>query len=310
MNEAASLATPNILSQVKALMLLLRPTHWVKNLFLYVPLFFAGELFNVSKVIEITWGIFAFSLIASSIYILNDYKDIKKDQLHPLKQNRPLASGKVSPTTAFILMGLCLLTGISIGWAIRDKFAFILVIYFILNVAYSLGLKNISILDIFILAAGFVLRIKGGGAIAMVATSQWLMVMVFLLSLFLALAKRRDDYLLKRSSGIEMRNSIAGYNIDFLNATLAVVSAIIIVAYLMYTISQNVIIRLGSYRLYYTTVFVMAGLMRYLQLIYIKQDTGSPTKILYKDHFIQVCLALWVLSFYFLIYYPGLHIFE
>lgn len=299
-----------MLSYIKNLIILLRPKHWAKNLFLYIPLFFSGNLFRFDKLEELTLGFMAFSLTASAVYILNDSRDIEKDRLHPIKMNRPLAAGRITLTSAFILMTICLIAGLLTGFYIGYKFVFILGIYFILNISYSLGLKNISILDIFILAAGFILRIKAGGSIVLVGISQWLMVMVFLLALFLALAKRRDDYLLKQSSGKEMRNAISGYNLDFLNVSLAVVSAIIIVAYLMYTLSPEVIIRLGTYRLYYTGVFVVAGLMRYLQLIYINQDTGSPTKILYKDHFIQICIILWILSFYFLIYYPNLHFFE
>lgn len=299
-----------LFAYARSLMMLFRPAHWAKNLFLYIPLFFAGDFFHFYKIMEVTCGFVAFCLVASGVYILNDYMDIEKDRLHPEKQKRPLASGRVSPVHAFVLMGLCFVLGLSIGWLAGAKFLFITGIYLVMNVAYSLGLKNISILDIFILAAGFVLRIKAGGAIVAVGISQWLMVMVFLLALFLALAKRRDDILLKQSSGQEMRQSISGYNLDFLNVSLAVVSAVIIVAYLMYTLSPEVIIRLGTYRLYYTAVFVIAGLMRYLQLIYIKEDSGSPTKILYKDHFIQACIVLWILGFYLLIYYPDLHFFE
>lgn len=299
-----------LFTQLKQLAILLRPKHWAKNLFLYIPLFFAGDLFNFNDLASVTWGVLGFSLVASGIYILNDYRDIDKDRLHPVKKNRPLAAGKISVRLAFLLMGICLVTGFSIAWFLKDKFVFILALYFLLNLGYSLGLKNISILDIFILSAGFVLRIKGGGAIAQVGISQWLMVMVFLLALFMALAKRRDDILLKQTFGNEMRKAISGYNLDFLNVSLAVVSAIMIVSYLMYTLSPEVIIRLETYRLYYTGIFVIAGLMRYLQLIYIKQDSGSPTKILYKDRFIQICIILWVLSFYCLIYYKNYKLFD
>jgi 4-hydroxybenzoate polyprenyltransferase len=211
----SSAASFGLFSYAKNLVILLRPKHWAKNLFLYIPLFFAGDLFRINLLIDITWGVLAFSLVASGVYILNDYKDIEKDQLHPTKRNRPLASGKVSPVAAFLLMGLCVASGLVIGWSIGAKFLFILVLYLSLNIGYSFGLKDISILDIFILAAGFVLRIKGGGIIAHLGISQWLMVMVFLLALFLALAKRRDDFLLSQSSGHEMRISMSGYNLDF-----------------------------------------------------------------------------------------------
>jgi 4-hydroxybenzoate polyprenyltransferase len=303
-------AALGLLPYVRQLVILLRPKHWVKNLFIFVPLFFAGKLFDLDNLIHLTGGFIAFSLVASGVYILNDYKDIQNDRLHPEKKNRPLASGAVGTGMAFILMLTCIVGGFLSAWFIRDKFFVILALYFILNVAYSFGLKNVSILDILIVAAGFVFRIKAGGAIAFVGISQWLMIMVFLLALFIALAKRRDDILIGESSGKEMRKAMSGYNMEFLNVSLAIVTTIIIVAYLMYTISPEVIRRLGTYRLYYTSVFVLAGLMRYLQLVYIKQDTGSPVKILYKDHFIQACIALWILSFYSLIYLPDFHFFE
>jgi 4-hydroxybenzoate polyprenyltransferase len=299
-----------VLSRLGNLAVLLRPGQWVKNLFLYIPLFFAGEFFKSGKLVEITWGAVAFCLVASGVYILNDYRDMEKDRLHPAKRHRPLAAGKVSVLAAFILMSVCVAGGLLIGWLTGLKFLFILALYLLLNVGYSFGLKNISILDIFILSAGFVLRIKAGGAVAMVGISQWLMIMVFLLALFLALAKRRDDIFASPLSAKDMRVSMSGYNLDFLNVSLAIVSAILIVAYLMYTLSPEVIRRLGTYRLYYTGVFVIAGLMRYLQLAYIKEDTGSPTRILFRDHFIQVCIVLWMLSFYCLLYYPNLHLFQ
>jgi 4-hydroxybenzoate polyprenyltransferase len=172
-----------------------------------------------------------------------------------------------------------------------------------------MGLKNMSILDIMILAAGFVLRIKAGGVIAQVGISQWLVIMVFLLALFLALGKRRDDLLVKESSGNEVRQAMSGYNLDFLNTSLAVVSAIMMMAYIMYTLSPEVIGHMGTYRLYYTSIFVFSGILRYLQLVYIYKDTRSPIRILYRDHFIQICIVLWGLSFYCLIYMKDLSFF-
>ena len=183
------------------------------------------------------------------------------------------------------------------------------VAYFILNICYCFGLKNISILDIIIIAIGFVLRIKGGGVLAQVEISSWLTIMVFLLALFLAITKRIDDIYLKQTSGIDLRKSIKGYNIELLNILLAVVASIIIMAYLMYTISPQVRLRLGTYRLYYTSVFVIAGLFRYLQITYINRNSDSPTKTLYKDLFIQVVLFLWVISFYIIIYLPSAKLF-
>ncbi|MGO4291416.1 decaprenyl-phosphate phosphoribosyltransferase [Chitinophaga sp. RAB17] len=283
---------------------LLRPKHWVKNAFLFIPLFFAGEIFNTAKLLHLLIGFIAFSLIASSIYIINDYKDIEADKQHPVKCKRPLASGAISKPTALILFALCVLGGAGIATFLGVKFAFVLGIYFVLNLLYCFGLKNISILDIMILSTGFVLRVKSGGVAADVAMSEWLMIMIFLLALFMAIAKRRDDILIKLDSGKEMRKAVSGYNMDFLNVMLALVSAVIIVCYLMYTISPETQTRFHTYRLYYTTLFVIGGLLRYLQVTYVENNTGSPTKILYKDRFIQLTILLWVLSFYVLIYLP------
>ena len=284
---------------------LLRPKHWAKNLFLFIPLFFAGQIFNADKVLTLLLAFICFSFVASSIYIINDYRDVEADREHPEKSKRPLASGAVAPNVALGIFGLLVVAGFAGAYWLSAKFAFILGIYFVLNLAYSFGLKNISILDIFMLSTGFVLRVKAGGAASRVAVSEWLMLMVFLLALFMALAKRRDDVVLKLASGKDVRKASKGYNMDFLNTSLALVSAVIIVAYIMYTMAPATMQRFHTYRLYYTSVFVIAGLMRYLQIAYVENDTGSPTKILYKDRFIQITILLWILSFYVLIYLPA-----
>ena len=256
------------------------------------------------------WGFLAFSLIASSVYILNDYRDIEADRNHPVKCRRPLASGAVSKPVALAIMSVCIIAGFVLSLVLRTKFTFVLGIYFLLNVAYSFGLKNISILDILILAIGFVLRVKAGGILAFVVISQWLIIMVFLLALFMAVGKRRDDVLIRMKSGKDMRQSVKGYNLDFLNVCLAIVCAIIIMTYLMYTVSPEVNARFGSYRLFYTALFVISGIMRYLQLIYLENNSGSPTKLLFGDRFLQINLLLWIISFYVILYMPSITLFN
>lgn len=289
---------------------LVRPKHWIKNLFIFLPLFFSGEVFNTDKLIGCFAGFIAFSFIASAIYIINDYMDIDADRKHPVKMLRPLASGAVSKKSAITLFIICAALGIGVAAIIKLKFLFVLMIYFVMNLGYSFGLKNISVLDIVLVAMGFVLRIKAGGVIAYVGISQWLMIMVFLLAMFMAIAKRRDDVLLKLQSGHDMRKAIKGYNLEFLNVMLSLFTAIIIMAYIMYTISPEVMERWKTYRLYYTSLFVIVGLMRYLQITFIDKDSGSPTDLLYKDKFLQVTLVLWVISFYTIIYLPNVTIFK
>lgn len=291
---------------------LLRIKDWVKNFFLFLPSFFAGVLFQIENLELLIGGFFAFSFIASSIYILNDYMDIEDDRKHPTKSKRPLAAGTVSKPAAIGIFIILILAGISIGYFLDSsfKFLFILGLYFCINLGYCLGLKNISILDVMILSSGFVLRVKAGAVLSDVPTSHWFSIMIFLLSLFMALAKRRDDVLLKISTGNDMRKSIKGYNLDFLNTMLGLFSAIMIVAYIMYTVDGAIIERLQTHRLYYTSVFVIAGLMRYLQITLVNQESGSPTKILYRDRFIQIVLVLWVASFYFILYMRDVTIFR
>jgi decaprenyl-phosphate phosphoribosyltransferase len=283
---------------------LLRPKDWAKNLFLFIPSFFAKQFFKPHDLLLMIGGFVAFCCLASSIYIINDYRDIEDDKKHPEKCKRPLAAGKVEKPAAIAICVFLIIIGTIIGYSIDTsfKFLFVLGIYFIINLAYSFGLKNISILDILILAAGFILRVKGGAVINNIDTSEWLIIMTFLLALFMAIAKRRDDILLKISTGMDMRKSVKGYNLDFLNTMLALFSAIIIVAYLMYTLDPKTYVRLKTYRLYYTALFVVAGIMRYLQITFVQEKSGSPTNILYKDRFIQLTILCWIASFYVIIY--------
>jgi decaprenyl-phosphate phosphoribosyltransferase len=289
---------------------LLRAKDWAKNLFLFIPVFFSGLIFNKDTYPLLLLGFFAFCCIASSIYIINDYRDIEDDKKHPVKSKRPLASGAVSKTAAIIICALLILAGFGIAFFIETKFLFVLGIYFLINLGYSFGLKNIPILDIGIVAAGFVLRVKAGAVIADIGISEWLNIMVFLLALFMAIGKRRDDVLLKLSSGTDMRKAIKGYNLEYLNVVLALVCAVIVVAYFMYTMSPEVEKRMGTYRLYYTCLFVLAGILRYLQIIFVQATSGSPTKILYRDRFIQVTLLLWIASFYLIIYMKDVKVFK
>lgn len=304
---------------------LLRPKDWAKNLFLLIPLFFSGGLFRWDLYPKLLLGVLAFCCLASSIYIINDYRDIEDDRKHPEKSKRPLASGAVSKGAAVVIAVLLVAAGFFLAWTIREKFLFVAAIYFFLNLGYSFGLKTIPILDVMIVAAGFVLRVKGGAVIAFVPLSEWLNIMVFLLALFMAIGKRRDDVLLKLSSGTDMRKAVKGYNLEFLNVATSLVCAVIVVAYFMYTMSPEVQMRIahlgpvraggegspGSvYRLYYTCLFVLAGILRYLQIIFVQAASGSPTKILYRDRFIQASILLWIASFYLIIYMKDVTIFK
>lgn len=293
--------------KISAALRLIRPQQWVKNLFLFLPIFFAGQLFShLTGLLHLGFGFLAFSFIASAIYIINDYQDIEEDRRHPVKKHRPLAAGTISVKLALALFFLLFITGFTIAYFLNSWFMMVLGLYFIFNLSYSMGLKNFPLLDIFIIALGFLLRTIAGGLVAGIPVSQWLMIMVFLLALFLALAKRRDDIVLRMAGGGQMRKSVKNYNLEFLGSCLTMVAGIIIVSYIMYTISEEVTHRLGSPYIYLTSIFVIAGLMRYLQITMVENDSGSPTRILYKDNFIRITVISWIISFYILIYLPEL----
>jgi decaprenyl-phosphate phosphoribosyltransferase len=281
---------------------LMRVKEWMKNSFLFLPAFFAGDIFNVPDLVKLASGALAFSFVASSIYIINDYNDRHVDRIHPKKRNRPIASGAVQPSSALAFMAVLAIIGFSIAFFINELFFGILMGYFIMNLLYSSGLKNVPILDLFIVALGFIFRTYSGGVIAGIVVSSWLAIMIFLLALFLIIAKRRDDLVIHSETGEMVRKSSATYNLEFINSCLTLVCAVIIVAYIMYTQSQEVIQRWNTHYLFATTIFVIAGIMRYLQIVFVEKDSGSPTSVLYRDKFILVTIVCWIVSFYIIIY--------
>jgi decaprenyl-phosphate phosphoribosyltransferase len=294
---------------------LLRPKDWAKNTFLFIPSFFAGKLFDPQHYEHqfrlLIGGFIAFSFLASSIYIINDYRDIEDDRKHPVKRNRPLASGKVKKPVALVISILLLLAGFGISYWLDASFKFLFIagIYYVLNLLYSFGVKNWSIVDILVLATGFVLRVKGGAVLGDIHTTEWLIIMTFLLALFMSIAKRRDDVVLKMATGTDMRKAVKGYSLEFLNTMLGLFCAILIVSYISYTVSGALYKEFG-HRLYYTSLFVIAGVMRYLQITMVQNKAGSPTEILYKDRFIQVTIILWIASFYFILYLKDITVFQ
>ena len=281
---------------------MIRIKHWSKNLFIFLPIFFSGNILNLSKLFPTIVGFISFSLIASSVYIINDLNDIERDRLHPVKCNRPIPSGEISPRLSLII-ALSLLLLSTIMSLCSSFYLFLIIIsYFIINIFYTFLFKNISIIDVFIIAIGFVLRLEVGSIQSIVSLSAWLIIMVFLLSLFMALGKRRDDIILKNKTNVIYRNSLSGYNLDFLNISISMVCSIMIVCYIMYVLSPDIQSRYNSEKIIYSTIFVILGMFRYLQLIFVYYKSGSPTTVLITDRFIQFVLFLWILFFFILIY--------
>ena len=294
------------MNKVKSILRLLRPTQWVKNGFVFVPLFFGGELLDMECWKAALWVFLAFSLMASSIYCLNDIRDVEADRAHPRNRFRPIASGDVSVKSAYAIM-VCLIFGaLSIpllGNGVHNlDVAFILVLYLVLNILYCLKLKQYAIVDVFIVSLGFVLRLISGGVACDIWLSPWIICMTFLLALFLAFAKRRDDVVLHDTTGVVSRKNILRYNIPFMNQVLGIIGSITIVCYIIYTVSPEVEHRLGSGYVFVTSIFVLAGILRYLQVSIVDLKSGSPTKILMKDRFIQYCILCWLFVFAIILY--------
>ncbi|MGO9579973.1 MAG: decaprenyl-phosphate phosphoribosyltransferase [Desulfobaccales bacterium] len=295
-----------MLNKVKLYLQLARPHQFVKNGFVWLPTFFGAKLGDLGALEQTLIAFAAFCCAAGGVYVLNDLKDIEEDRRHPTKRNRPLASGAIPPRGAVIFMaGLLVLAALAGALLPRPDFLLILGAYLILNVAYSFFLKHQAIIDLVCLALGFVLRVLAGGVAAAVPVSHWIVIMTFLLALFLALAKRRDDLLLA-AEGQSARRSIDGYSLEFVSTSMAVMAAVIIVAYILYTVSPDTIQKHGTDQLYLTGIWVVVGLLRYLQLALVENCTASPTKILLQDRFLQTVLALWILSFFFLLYNFGI----
>ncbi|MCK9454059.1 decaprenyl-phosphate phosphoribosyltransferase [Sulfurimonas sp.] len=275
---------------------LLRVHQYIKNLFIFLPLLFSLSFFDAQNCINTLFAFLLFSATASSIYIFNDLLDIEEDRVHPTKKNRPLANGSISKKSAIILMFLLSSTSLFLSFIFNIELFGVLLIYFFLNILYSIKLKHISILDIFIIATGFVLRLFAGSVVTDVELSMWIILLTFLLAIFLALAKRRDDVLLSLG-GQETRKNIDGYNLEFVNASMVLMAGVVILSYIMYTISPEVTQRLNSNYLYLTSFFVILGVLRYMQITFVEQDSASPTKILIKDRFLKVTIILWLISF-------------
>ncbi len=287
---------------MKDIFLLIRPQQYIKNMFIFMPLFFMGQIADGGLLLRAFLAFIAFSASASAIYILNDYQDIEEDRLHPKKKYRPLTSGAITKISAILIMLVLFVIGISLMASISLEALSILCIYIALNIAYSFRLKHIAILDVVIIAIGFVLRVFVGATVTGVPTSMWIVIMTFLLALFLALAKRRDDVLLFESTGKQMRKVIGGYNLQLIDGAMMIMGSVVIVSYILYTTSAEVIERMGSEYIYLTALFVILGIMRYLQIAFVEIDSGSPTKIVFKDRFMQITIISWLCSFAWIIY--------
>lgn len=285
---------------------LLRPAQWVKNLFVLLPLFFGGELFDVPSLVSVLIATLAFCLVASSVYCYNDIVDADDDRRHPKKRLRPIASGAISTATAYTLMGTTAAAAAALTFlldgSVRTNVQFAVLVYYLMNLCYCSRLKQYAIIDVSVVAFGFVLRVLTGGFAADVEPSKWIVLMTFLLTLFMSLGKRRDDVLRMNETGRPTRKNTSRYNLVFINQSITITATVTLVCYIMYTVSPDVTAHFHTPYLYLTSVFVLLGLLRYMQLTLVDEESGNPTHILLHDHFTQAVVAAWGLAFGLMIY--------
>lgn len=253
---------------------LLRPLQWIKNIFVFGPLFFSNSLLDLELLLKATSTFGAFCFISSSIYCLNDIRDVESDKFHPDKRFRPIASGIVSTKEGYYLLLLCIFLSTMVLFLSNiDNKTFVYVVlffYLLMNIAYCFNLKQYSIIDVLVISVGFVMRVQVGGLAINVWISHWIILMTFLLSLFMAFAKRYDDYMIFVNTGTLHRFSIMGYNQSFLAEVVSILASIIIVCYIMYTTSDEILARMNTPNLYLTSIWVIVGHVICKICLYIK----------------------------------------
>ena len=285
---------------------LLRIKSWVKNGFLFLPLVFALKLLEQDLFISVVIAFFSFSFCSSFIYIINDVLDAKADALHPRKKNRPIPSGKISSRLALMIGVGCLAVsfGLVFSFAISVFFSYIILCYLFLNIAYVLVLKNIHLIELFVVAINFVLRVLAGCFVINVAPSNWILVVTFFLSLLLVLVKRRAELVVLGTNAAAHRKVLKYYSEGFLDKLILIAATITITAYILYSIDPKVTFLLKTNSLIYTSVFVVIGVFRFVQLSEGKEfeGEGDPTTLLFKDRFTQLVLLAWLISLFLLLY--------
>jgi len=260
---------------LKDLIQLLRPHQWFKNILVLAVPFFAGSLLQLPVMETSILAFLSFSLAASAMYIFNDIMDAEADREHPTKKHRPLAQGTVTKKGGVMVMSLLLLLSLLLALALPKKFLLVLILYLILSISYSLGLKGISLLDIFLVAAGYLLRVLAGEGATGIPASSWLLITVFLMALLISLGKRRVELAILGSHASNHRSALTHYSLDFLDNALLLTSASSLITYILYTVERD-------QGLVFTALPAVYGILRYLQLI--KGDKGGdPIKTFFKD---------------------------
>ena len=293
-------ADPGLRLQKRGMLNLLiaamRPHQWVKNLFIFAPLLFGRKLTDLSAVGAALVAFCVFCLLSSALYILNDWRDADEDRAHPGKSNRPISSGELPVSAALLFSAVLAAAAFFLSLWLGTSFVVIAITYFVLTLAYCLSLKRLIVLDCIVIASGFVLRVIGGAVAISVVPTHWLIACAFLLALFLAFSKRRQELLTLSNNAVEHRKVLGQYSVAYLEQVNVILIGAAIVSYALYTVAPETVERFGTDALIYGTVFVIYGMLRYLALINNPENGGNPSKMLLRDRPLLITVVAW--SFY------------
>ncbi len=280
----------------------LRPKQWIKNGFVFAALIFSHDLFVFEQVIKTLAGFLAFCVLSSAAYVFNDLMDRNQDRDHPKKSQRPIASDRITVRAASVLFALLAAAGITGAWAINEQFGIVATIYIVINVAYSLVLKHIVIVDVMILSSGFMLRLFAGAAIIGAVMSSWFIICTILVSLFLGLGKRRQEMVTLGDKAAQHRSVLSHYTPYVLDQMISVVTASTLISYAIYTISDETVEKYQTDKLVLTLPFVLYGIFRYLYLIHGKGKGENPSTLMLEDRPMVINFALYILTVVLIIY--------
>lgn len=289
-------------TKLNLILVTMRPFQWIKNGLLFIALIFSGRLTDIESLSTVVLAFIIFSALSGSIYIINDLQDKERDLHHPIKSKRPIASGKLPTGLALPIAILLMISAITGSLFINDKFALISLAYLVIFITYSFILKHIAIVDILVVASGFVLRAAAGAIAIGVTISSWLLLCTMLLALFIIIGKRRHELNLLGEDSTDHRNVLTNYNTVLLDQMIAVVTASTLITYSLYTISAETVARFGTDNLKYSVPFVLYGLFRYLYIIYMKKAGGMPERDILSDYPTMINTALWATTVALIIY--------
>jgi 4-hydroxybenzoate polyprenyltransferase len=286
-----------------AVLTVIRPKHWIKNLFIFAPLVFGERLLNTGLFLESVLAFISFCLIASSVYVFNDILDYERDIEHPTKRLRPIAAGLLDKSIAIRVALILLVIGLVVAFSVNRPFVFVMLLYIILNILYSKYLKNLVIIDVLALSLFYVIRVVAGGVAVGVKLSNWLLICTFLLALFMGFGKRRHELTLLKEGAKNHRAILSEYNPYFLDQMIAVVTSSTLVTYALYTMSQETVARFNTDKLPITIPFVLYGIFRYLYLVHQKEEGGNPTNLILVDKPLIITVIAWTLTVLVILYF-------